>query len=247
MRLGLSSAAAPDATLDELLAACGRRGLTGLELRDGDAHGGGAEESTLAGLLILERAARAGIAITGLRAGTESSIDRRAARRAESLGAPLIVEVGDDPRAGVRLVLRLAADGPEVVVGLRGDVATETIEAVVSAGLELAWDADPAAASVGRTAERVLAVAGDRLRHVRVLGGGPETAMHEGRGIGELMGRLALARYSGSVILAPSSPRYRVAWETWLGRRGGSGCGSKSSAPSLVALSGAVPTPGGGA
>ena len=37
------------------------------------------------------------------------------------------------------------------------------------------------------------------------------------------------------LILAPSSTRYRVAWETWLGRRGGWGCGS-SGERSLTAL-----------
>ena len=42
--------------------------------------------------------------------------------------------------------------------------------------------------------------------------------MHEGRGVGELMARLALSGFGGMVILAPSSPRFHVAWATWLGR-----------------------------
>lgn len=39
MRLGLCSAVAPGAGLEELLMAVRRRGLSGLELRAGDAHG----------------------------------------------------------------------------------------------------------------------------------------------------------------------------------------------------------------
>ena len=39
MRLALSSAAAPDAMLEELLEAATRRGLEAVELREGDAHG----------------------------------------------------------------------------------------------------------------------------------------------------------------------------------------------------------------
>jgi hypothetical protein len=149
MRLGLSSAAAPDAGLDELLAACTLRGLSTLELRAGDAHG---------------------IAVAG------------------------------DWSAAVSAGLAAAAEARVTIAGYR------TIAAEVA------------------------------LRYIRFIGGGPEAALQEGRGIGTLMGRLALAGYNGAVILAPSATRYRVAWESWLGRRGGWGCGSKSAAAELVHL-----------
>jgi hypothetical protein len=106
----------------------------------------------------------------------------------------------------------------------------------MSTGLPMAWDADVTAGGVGTAAARLLARLGGRLRHIRLLGGGPEAAAQEGKGVGELMGRLAIAGYSGSVILSPSSTRYRLAWQNWLGRRGGWGCGSRQEAASLVCL-----------
>jgi hypothetical protein len=90
---------------------------------------------------------------------------------------------------------------------------------------------------LGDRVARLLDLFGRRLSHIRLLGGGPEAALHEGGGIGEVMGRLALSGYAGTMVLAPSSDRYRVAWQTWLGRRGGWGCGSRVSHPSLVQLS----------
>jgi hypothetical protein len=59
--------------------------------------------------------------------------------------------------------------------------------------------------SSGAAPARLLDRLGERLRHVRILGGGPEAALHEGQGVGELMGRLALAGYTGTVILSPGS------------------------------------------
>ncbi|MGH7506725.1 MAG: hypothetical protein ACRELX_13785, partial [Longimicrobiales bacterium] len=81
-RLGLSSAAAPDASLDELISACARRGLAALELREGDAHGietdDGASSSSAAAA---ERAAAAGVTIVGYRS-TRPGRDPRLARLA---------------------------------------------------------------------------------------------------------------------------------------------------------------------
>jgi len=105
------------------------------------------------------------------------------------------------------------------------------------AGLALAWEADPHLGPVGDMAAPLLERFGDDLGHIRLVGGGPEVAMQDGAGIGDLMRRLALGAYAGTVILAPSTPRYGVAWQHWLGRRGGTGCGSAGETrPALVTL-----------
>ena len=67
-------------------------------------------------------------------------------------------------------------------------------------------------------------------------GGGPEAAQHEGRGIGALMTRLALADYRGVLTLAPSSSAVLPVWRTWLQHGRNWGCGSKTADPSLVQL-----------
>src|SRR5690606_6031469 len=108
--------------------------------------------------------------------------------------------------------------------------------AVHAAGLDYGWEIDSACGDVSAHADLVLKRQEPALRYIRFIGGGPETSMQEGRGIGTLMGRLALAGYDGPLVLAPSATRYRVAWETSLGRRGGWGCGSKAAAPDLVHL-----------
>lgn len=75
-----------------------------------------------------------------------------------------------------------------------------------------------------------------RLRYIRFRGGGPEAAQQSGLGVGALMARLALARFAGPLVLAPSTPKYRYIWHAWLGRAGGWGCGSKQADASLVSL-----------
>ena len=58
MRLALSSAAVPDATFDELLAACARRGFAAVELEVGHAHGITPTTGPTAAADAVERAAR---------------------------------------------------------------------------------------------------------------------------------------------------------------------------------------------
>ncbi|MEX0891749.1 MAG: hypothetical protein WEB88_06215 [Gemmatimonadota bacterium] len=246
MRLGLSSAAAPDAGLDELLAICARRGLAALDLCVGDAHGVEGPMYGLSGAAAAERARGAGVLVSAFRSGGEGQ-DLRAAPVAAAAGAPVLVGGGPSMAARVRRAHAVAARGAGAAVVLDGEVSTADLEVALTADLELAWDVDVPGGSVGGAAERIMRIAGGRLRHIRILGGGPEASMQEGQGVGELMSRLALAGYDGTVILAPSSSRYRVAWQHWLGRRGGWGCGSKSADPSLVSLDGPLLGVGGGA
>ena len=235
MRLGLSSAVAPEASLDELLAACRRRGLVALELREEDGHGVGGAPGAIRGADAQKRAGAAGVEITGFRSRTGGE-DLALARVAAGAGAPVLVAGSCCVSSRAERGAGLASVGAEIVVTLQADVPVDELERALSCECQLAWDVHVAAGNVGATAARLLDNLGDRLRHVRIIGGGPEAAMQEGKGVGELMARLALAGYDGSVILAPSSTRFRVAWQSWLGRRGGWGCGSKQEDSSLVNL-----------
>lgn len=234
MRLGLSSAAAPEASLGELLEAAARRGLRGLELREGDAHGVDPMRLLLAAGTPDEAAARS-VEITGYR--VTSPLDpRRLARLGELLRATILVDAPCDRDIRISRALGVASEGGSVALVVRGPEVMEDARAGCSAGLDLAWDAHPETGALGWMAAALLGEFGDRLRHIRLYGAGPETELHHGSGIGEMMGRLALAGYSGTVILTPTSTRYRVAWRTWLGRQGGWGCGSKVADPTLVSL-----------
>jgi sugar phosphate isomerase/epimerase len=245
MRLGLSSAAAPDADLSELLLACARRGLAALELRDGDAHGVTGEPDGLDGAQARRMAREAGVELVGFRSGGTVSDERLGTLAAEA-DTPVLVDGADDVAPRIRRATSLRTAGARVCVVVAGDTPADVIEDMVAAGFPVAWDADAVAGGLGAAGQRILQAAGDALRHIRLIGGGPEVAMHEGRGVGALMGRLALAGYAGSLVLAPGSSRYRVAWERWLGRRGGWGCGSKTADPTLVSFDTPAPTPGGG-
>ena len=130
----------------------------------------------------------------------------------------------------------LADIGVPVYAVVRGSSAVEAADAIAAVGLALAWDATPAETPIGAQAQTLLSAHSDRLRHITLLGGGPEAVTQEGRGVGELMGWLALSGFTGTVALAPGNPRYHVAWQAWLGRRGGWGCGSKSADRTLVNL-----------
>jgi hypothetical protein len=235
MQLGLSSTAAPDASLDELIAICVRRGFAALELEEHDAHGVSGAPDGIGGEDVQKRAHAAGIAITGFRSATAGE-DLALARLALSTGAPVLVDGGCCISSRGGRAAGLSAVGVDVVVTLPGVVPPDVLERAATCDCNLAWDVDPTVGDVGAIGSRLLAQLGNRLRHIRILGGGPENVAHEGRGLGELMGLLAIAGYTGTVILAPSSTRYRMAWQSWLGRRGGSGCGSKQEDPSLVHL-----------
>jgi hypothetical protein len=249
MRLGLSSAAAPDATLDELIEGCVRRGLIALELESGHHHGlepdaTGPRTATQA----RARATAAGITIAGYRLATPTASDCPAAAGGPTvddvatLGLCLVAPLLAEPRTALALTAARVPGACDVMAILPpGDQAIATLDALDAAGsagrsINLAWDLDPGAGDVSHVAPEVLARAGGRLRHIRLLGGGPESTAQEGRGVGSVMVRLTLARFAGTVALAPSSARHRVIWSAWLGRRGGWGCGSKEENRDLVRL-----------
>jgi hypothetical protein len=239
MRLGLSSGAAPDATLDELLAACRRRGLAGVELVEGHAHG--VTPTTGAGMASGAPAvAEDGPGILAFRCATEATaLSGDAARLSRHLGCPVI-----SPTIPPAVLLEAAAARYRDAGGVlllsfpsQPDAVLRAAELADRAGggVALSWDLAPGEASGASTGD-TLAAAGAALRHVRLYGGGPEAPLLEGRGIGELAVQLALAHYAGPLVLTPSTDSYRQAWRSWLGRRGGWGCGSSRERGTLVSL-----------
>jgi len=253
MRLSLSSAAAPDAALAELLAACARRGLAALELVEGHAHGVTAELDAARADAVHGAASDAGVAVCGLYREMLGAPELEpAARLAATLRAPVVVQAdGVDPELLPAAAAAFTAAGAELLLAHGSDPDVVELINDSLAGLPesrpvgLAWEVRPESddpALIGR----VLAAAGPRLRHVRLHGGGPESAQQTGRGVGALMARLALARYTGPLVLTPSDPRFHYVWRAWLGRAGGWGCGSKQSDPSIVMLEQETITTGGG-
>jgi hypothetical protein len=246
VRLALSTAAAPDLSLAELLDACARRGLAALELVAGDRHGVGPELDYPEIVALAEEARAHGVAIAAYRSrGLWEAAAPATVRLAGGLDAPVIVTLDpaeDDATALIYAARRYALVGSTLLVEHTSNPAeVEELlrlgDEVPDGGLGLAWDADPASGELDGAAPAIIAAAGPLLRHVRLRGGGPEAAQHEGMGIGALMGRLTLGHYTGTLAIAPSTPRYRFAWNAWLGRgRGGWGCGSKQSDDSLVSL-----------
>ncbi|HEX2166693.1 MAG TPA: hypothetical protein VHG09_05585, partial [Longimicrobiales bacterium] len=165
------------------------------------------------------------------------------ARLSEALGAPIIIADACDITERIDRSHRIIGAGGHALVLASGDASAWHADLAAS-GIDCAWQVDADCLDIPAAADLLLRNSRPVLRYIRVIGGGPETAQQEGRGIGALMGRLALAGYDGPVVLAPSSTRYRVAWETWLGRRGGWGCGGRSSAAELVHLPLATATGG---
>jgi hypothetical protein len=224
MILGLSSAAVTGASIGELADICAARGLGAIELR-------------LQDLDAVDAIAWSVDAVATI-AGCYSEASAGAAELVEisrRLGAPIIV--ADDCSIEIRIRRARAIDGAggRSLVLTRGPAAA-WYPAVSSAGIDYAWEVDAAAHDIVADTDALLRTPQHALRYIRIIGGGPEAVMHEGRGIGPLMSRLALAGFDGAVILTPSSPRYRLAWAAWLGRRGGWGCGSKAAASALTAL-----------
>ncbi|MGH7444320.1 MAG: hypothetical protein ACREKM_05565, partial [Longimicrobiales bacterium] len=169
--------------------------------------------------------------------GVES--DLGLANLGRHLGAPIISAVDEPLALRIDRARRIGVLGGGAFIGVRG-AASAWLNAVVHAGIDFAWEIDLADSNPAADADAVLDAASAQLRYIRFVGGGPEAALQEGRGIGALMGRLTLAGYVGPLVLTPSSARYRVAWAAWLGRRGGWGCGSTAGANDPVRLAPAV-------
>lgn len=218
MQLGLSSEAMPDASISDLLVACFRRGLGTLELVLGP--GIGPDDVVLATRLAKNMPVR----ISGIVADEYSDTTALAdlSRRA---AAPVIVRGGSHLQTRIDCARAICNEGGTALAFVSGPPEA-WLDAISDVGF--AWHIDEMCREPAAAAERILHAR--TIPCIRLSGGGPETAMQGEQGIGALMCVLAIAGYTGPVIMTPSSRRYRVAWATWLGRRGGSGCGSKADA-----------------
>jgi hypothetical protein len=219
MRLGLSSEAAPDASVEELVATCARRGLSALELTLG------ADIEPDRVLRHVHDAQDAAVQVSGFLSAAAgyahqlSALSRRAA-------APIVVNGSSGLRGRLTFARSIAEHGGRALALVQGP-ADRWLDPVLDAGLGFAWQVDDTCSDPAGDAELILREAGS-IEYVRLVGGGPEAALQEGRGVGALVRCLTLSGYTGPLILTPSSRRYRLAWAAWLGRRGGWGCGTRA-------------------
>ena len=240
MKLGLSTAAAPDLPLEGLVEACRRRGLGALELATGHGHGLSAQSPDHTIRLARQLTTLRDVKIAAVTAGNTDIAEREAA---VALASRLRVPVSVNASAGAPEDLaQLAADcrdsGLLLLHGSTPSVVTDLLSAIGSlpaSSARLAWEIDPAADDPADI-DAVLDLATSHLGLIRLRGGGPEAQAQTGLGVGALIGRLALARYDRPIILTPTTPRHHLAWSAWLGRRGGWGCGSKQADSNIVPL-----------
>ena len=238
MRLLLSSDALPDAPFEVLVAAARRRRLAGLELTLDRGQGHGADASPCA--------ARVG---DGTACFPDAPADLAVAWLALPAGAPLglrTVWASAAGRLGAGVLLRRPA--PEcptalptaLVHGTDPEAARQSARWAAAHGAGTAWELRPSAFDADRWAA-VLDATGPHLAHVRLLGAGPEAQSAAADGTGWLLGRLALRVYGGTVTLAPSSPGALPAWERWLRRGRGWGCGTSAEKQAAQARAAAEP------
>jgi hypothetical protein len=225
MQLGLSSTAAPGATVAELVSACIARGLSALEIIiDHD------DVYQLAREIVASQ--DHGVSISGLLSRDSSDAPSLAAL-ARVAATPIIVADACELKERIERVRAIIARGGEALVLVRGPLET-WLDAVIAAHVRFAWQVDHTCAYPAEDADRILERCS--IEYVRLVGGGPESGMQEGKGIGALMRTLTLAGCNAPLILTPSSPSYRVAWAAWLGRRGGWGCGSKAGNQPVIPI-----------
>lgn len=234
MLTALSSAAAPRATLDELLAGLTRHGLSALELHVGHAHGVDGASTPAAIDAAVRRLREAGVRVVAL----HDDLHNDHAAPSDALGDTVRAldtrwTIGRSRPLAARIERANWARnaGVPVAVLVGGPSAVADAGDVRRAGHAVVWDAHPDDAPLAPQCERVLAACGGSLVAVRLCGGGPEGSLHEGRGLGGVMARLTLAGFDGALVLAPSDRKYHVLWDTWLGRHSGWGCGSRAADP----------------
>lgn len=211
MKLVLSSAAAPRATLPELVDSCVRRGLYGLHLVEGHAHGVSLESSDPALLDAVAEIEDHGLTLVSLHAISRRAVTpERAAAVTKLVRAPLVIGLDETPNDWTNAFQHA---GGLYVAGLTLDATADNVMDAARA-----WPD------------------GELPSHITLHGAGPEAARYEGRGIGSLMTRLSLSAWQGALILAPTSRAVLPVWNAWLNHGRSWGCGSHKSDPSLVTI-----------
>lgn len=221
--LALSTEAAPGLSIEALDEVCHGRGLDGLEVVVAPGE--------------LPALPRTRARVVALRV---PYVDERTApaiaQASHALGAPVSVAsellepalldrvVPVFERAGGRLLLGHGTDLDEALAALA------TIRSRDTSVLGLAWEIEPSVARLD-AASAVLLATRELLGVVRLHGGGPEQRDQDGRGVGPVLGELALSGYPGPIVLCPSSrdPAILDRWARWAASRGSSGCGHAAS------------------
>lgn len=235
MKLSVSTAACPGLALDALDEASRARGLSGVEL---------VVSTTDDAATIADRVRAADARVVAVRA---KRFDERApgalARISGALGVPLSVPpaalsaVSQGSLARLARVFADAGGTLAIGVGTALDPILVALTALRDAGdpasIGLAWELRPSDEDLG-AASAVLLAARDRIRVVRLHGGGPEQHDQEGRGVGAVFVDLALSRYDGPVVLTPSSEGTLPRWREWLSSRKPTGCGSSHASDELA-------------
>lgn len=153
------------------------------------------------------------------------------AQASATLGAPVIAGRSAFPVCAISELDELYASvGGQLCLthGTDAEEAAELTAAIASRGAShvmTAWEIRPLAEDLDDAAT-VLLAASETLAYIRLRGGGPELSAHDGAGLGELLGKVALSHYSGTISLSPSSDDRVASWERWLTRTGKTGCGS---------------------
>lgn len=218
MTLSLSTAVAPDLSLDELAAACRARGLEGLE-HVVDAGGAWARR--------VEAIRASGTRVVALRAEV---LDGRSAEALATVSAELGVPVSISHRfaagelGAIAKVFERAGGRLLLGHGTKLDEVLDRLAVIDALGapraLGLAWELRPATERL-HEAGAVLLAARERLGLVRLHGGGPEQRAQDGLGIGPLLVDLALTAYAGPIVMCPSAPAELPRWRQWLASKKG--------------------------
>lgn len=213
MKLILSTDALPEQPVERILYACRRRGIEGLEVvvGEGQAHGLDAARNVRT---FQDELRCPEISVEWLYARGEGENAGDWTGRAGDLGAGLVVSRDWTP-SGEISAARVHTSEPESVAGV--------VAWADDHDGRTAWEVDVHRVSP-ETIARVLERSGRRLRHIRLIGGGPEVDASDGEGTGELFRRLALSGYQGTVALVPSSVDRRDNWREWLLERRDWGC-----------------------
>lgn len=224
MRLLLSSDTLPGAPLDELIQACRRRALGGLELSVGIGQGHGLDERVCplhqqdGGRCVPE---------------TVTSVAWLRLPRATSL-IMLMVWSGAAHQMKAGLLLQEPVLDPPVATPLALVHGAEPADVQAAAtwarrhGARTCWDVAPGTWDA-ETVDRVLDVTLPTLAHIRLPGSGPEADDARSEGVGGLLTRLALRGYAGTIALVPSAWADHALWQRWLLERRGWGCGTAAA------------------
>lgn len=232
MGLSLTSTAALHLDREARGAACVGRGLDGQELVltaedavEALALGAGASEAHITALRVqaIDRATAPTLALLARHWDVPVSTPANASVTADVSALGRIFAA-----AGARLHLGHGTNLNDVMALL-----TSIQDAGVTDNVGLAWEVQPLVESLD-DAGAVLFAVREHLGLVRLYGGGPEQHDQHGRGVGTLLRDLALSRYTGPIVLSPSTREQLPRWHTWLESRKAAGCGSGSDAKELL-------------